>query len=118
MSTHPVAYPIVLGRHKCWVHSVKGDLTEDAEGWLVLDKQNVNRHLYGSSRFLWHLTPPDFTLGVIQFRQPLSQPRVIKVLRNIFPRAILMVDMLKEEDLEKHIKAIKDLKHWNDNRFE
>jgi len=111
-------HPIVLGQHKCWVHSVKGDLAEDAEGWLALDKQNPTRHLCDSSRFLWHPMPPDFTLGIIQFREPLSQPRVIKAVRNIFPRAVLMADMLKEEDLDRHIKATKDLKHWNDDRFE
>jgi len=62
--------------------------------------------------------PPDFTLGVIQFREPLSQPRVIKAVCNIFPRAVLMADMLKEEDLDGHIRVTKDLKHWNDDRFE
>jgi len=113
-----ITYPIVLGRHKCWVYSVKGDLVEVPEGWLVLDKHGPTRHLYGSSRFLWHPTPPDFTLGVLQFREPLSQPRVIKAVRNIFPRAVLMVDMLKEEELDRHIKVIKDLKCWNDDRVE
>jgi len=62
--------------------------------------------------------PPDFTLGIIQFRETLSQPPVIKAVRNIFPRAVLMVDTLKEEDLDRHIKVTKDLKHWNDDRFE
>jgi len=113
-----ITYPIVLGRHKCWVHSVKGDLVEVPEGWLALNKHNPTRHLYGSSRFLWHPTPPDFMLGVLQFREPLSQPRVIKAVSNIFPRAVLMVDMLKEEELDRHIKVVKDLKCWNDDRVE
>ena len=107
--------PIVLGKHNNWMCSARGDLAQEVEGWHKLDKKNPLRHTCGSSEFLWHPRSADALIGVIQFKSPASQPKAVKVVRDVFPRATLMVEALKDiQHLDRQVQHIKDLKHWNE----
>ena len=101
MTEQVFVHPIVLGRHDTWTHSVKAFIDEeDDNDAMETFCDGILHHVRGES--MCH------ACGVIQFRQPLSQPRVINAIRNLFPDGEILVELLTSaKQISRAIRRVK-----------
>mgnify|MGYP000446911085 CR=1 FL=1 len=94
---------------------------EDENGWQEFEDEQTNHHIYGST--CYRPIPSiggnaagadDYIIGAIQFQETISQPKVVKLIRSIYPEGLIMVEPLTSiKQIARTIRTIKEYKFYN-----